>query len=300
MKQPGSFGTSLYICWAAQAALHHFHGIPKHRLAQKMFGIFGQRLTGAGTALLRGFGGEFPAAVSRHTEVRAADLPIEAKLSVLAASPDAGLCLLGDRANRAVYMFNHLEYDAETLRDEFLRDRLAGRPVRVPQGYFPENDPARAPVNVWRPYGQLLFANWLEQIQRAAQPRPDDEPVIQWALASSRTISPAGDHADLLVSAAGESDVVASALRVLAEAGLAPRAVKVHRLPESGQFIELRLDRLQQPAIEEIAQRLCRLPMISKVAFRSGGNGGWAVGHGTDVTSESRVPSGPSTPCEAA
>ena len=172
--------SSLYICWAAQAALHHFHAVPKHPLPTKLSGVFRQRVACADSRLLRGFGEKFPTPVSRHTEVRAADLPARPGLTVLADSPDAGLCLIEDRDNRALCMFNHLEYDAETLRDEFLRDRLAGKPVGVPANYFPDDDPARPAANVWRPLAHLLFGNWLAEIQRTASPQVDDEPPIQW------------------------------------------------------------------------------------------------------------------------
>jgi len=284
--------SSLYICWAAQAALYRFHGVRKHRLPQKMFGVFAQRVMGRGSRLLRGFGEEFPVPVSRHTEVRAADLPIEVGLTVLAASSEAGLCLVEDRANRAVYMFNHLEYDAETLRDEFFRDRRAGRPVVFPRGYFPGNDPLRRPANVWRPYGHLLFANWLEEICRTAWPRLRDEPVIQWALAPPRMLgSDSAEHADLLIAAAGGQDILPSALRALADAGIAPRAVKVHRRPDSGQLIEIRMERPEQPSIERIARRMSVLPAVSRVAFRTHGVGGWLVGHHDGVAaSQSVVP----------
>jgi homoserine O-succinyltransferase len=103
--------------------------------------------------------------------VRAADLRALAGLTVLAHSPDTGLCLIEDRENCAVYMFNHLEYDAETLGQEFLRDRLAGTPIEIPANYFPDHDPARAAVNVWRSPAHLLFGNWLEEIQRLVSTR---------------------------------------------------------------------------------------------------------------------------------
>jgi homoserine O-succinyltransferase len=178
-----------YICWAAQAALFHYHGVPKHRLPQKLFGVFQHRLTHTGSRLLRGFGEAFPTPVSRHTEVLAADLPAEAGLTVLADSRETGLCLIKDRSHRAVYMFNHLEYDAESLRDEFLRDRQAGKLVDLPRNYFPDDDSQRVPANLWRPYGHLLFGNWLAELQRAAWPPVSDESVIEWALVAPRMVS---------------------------------------------------------------------------------------------------------------
>jgi homoserine O-succinyltransferase len=175
-----------HICWAAQAALYHAYDVPKHRLPAKMFGVFGHRRASADSRLLGGFGAEFPVPVSRHTEVRAADLPAAAGLSVLAVSVEAGLCLVEDRGNRAVYMFNHLEYDAETLGEEFRRDRLAGKPIDVPRNYFPEDDPERPPVNRWRPYARLLFANWLGEICAAAGHRLPGEPPVARPLRSAR------------------------------------------------------------------------------------------------------------------
>ena len=274
---------ALYICWAAQAALYHRHGVPKHKLPRKMFGIFRQQVSNGGSPLLRGFSEEFPVPVSRHTEIRAADLPAEAGLTVLASSETAGLCLLGERDRRAVYMFNHLEYDAGTLRDEFLRDRQAGKPVDLPCGYFPNDDPERPPVNSWRPYGHLLFANWLGEIHRRAWPRLSDEPVIQWALAAAPPARDGDGPAELLITVAGGRDILPSALGILADAGIAPRRVKVHREPGCGQLIELSLEPLAPPAIERMARRLCVLATVLRVAFRgAGGIGGWLVGRAAE------------------
>ena len=167
--------SSLYICWAAQAALYHFRGVPKHPLPRKVSGVFRHRVANAESRLLRGFDGEFPVPVSRHTEVRAVDLPARTGLSVLADSPEAGLCLIEDREKRAVYMFNHLEYDAGTLRDEFLRDRKSDPGVSIPANYFPDDDPARPALNVWRPAAHLLYGNWLGEIRRVVRPQMADD-----------------------------------------------------------------------------------------------------------------------------
>jgi homoserine O-succinyltransferase/O-acetyltransferase len=181
--------SSLYICWAAQAALYRFHGVPKHPLPAKISGVHRQRVANADAPLLKGFGGAFPVPVSRYTEVRADDLPAQAGLTVLADSAETGLCLIEDRKNRALCMFNHLEYDADTLRNEFLRDRLAGKPAGVPANYFPDDDPARSAANVWRPSAYLLFGNWLGEIQRTTWPQAVDEPPIQWTPTALRAAS---------------------------------------------------------------------------------------------------------------
>jgi homoserine O-succinyltransferase len=165
---------SFYICWAAQAALYHFRGVPKHERTAKLSGVYRQRVARADSGLFHGLGDEFPVPVSRYTEVRAAELP--AGVDVLAQSAETGLCLVEDRANRATCMFNHLEYDTETLRDEFQRDRLAGRQPAIPANYFPDDDPTRPAVNVWRPWAHLLFGNWLAEIARQATMRDEGAP----------------------------------------------------------------------------------------------------------------------------
>ena len=41
-------------------------------------------------------------------------------------------------------MFNHLEYDASTLKAEYERDRAAGKAVALPHNTFPDDDPLKA------------------------------------------------------------------------------------------------------------------------------------------------------------
>jgi homoserine O-succinyltransferase/O-acetyltransferase len=154
----------LNICWAAQAALHHFHGVPKHVLPAKAFGVYGHRNLAPTSPYLRGFSDEVAIPVSRWTEVRRSDIPAANGLRVLLESPEVGPCLLEDPARRSLHMFNHLEYDTDSLRDEYVRDLDKGEPIAVPHGYFPGDDPRRTPVNRWRGHAHLLFANWINQI----------------------------------------------------------------------------------------------------------------------------------------
>jgi homoserine O-succinyltransferase len=155
---------SFYICWGAQAALYHFHGVPKHPLPQKMFGVFRHRIAKRNGGLLQGFNDEFSIPVSRHTEVRVEDVPEKPGLDVLAVSPESGLCLMQDFPHRAIYMFNHLEYDADTLKGEYERDLAAGEDIQLPKHYFPDDDPGKPPVNQWRSYAHLLFWNWINEM----------------------------------------------------------------------------------------------------------------------------------------
>ena len=83
---------------------------------------------------------------------------------MLAESAQTGLCLLSEPEHRALYMFNHLEYDTATLAAEHARD--AAGPV--PAHYFPDDDPARPPENRWRSHAHLLFGNWIAEIYRTA------------------------------------------------------------------------------------------------------------------------------------
>ncbi len=159
--QSNVFG-SFNICWGAQASLYHHYGVPKYALPRKLSGVFEHRVTRRGTELLRGFADDFPVPVSRYTEVRARDIMKHPSLEILAESDEAGICLIQDRALNAAFIFNHLEYDTFTLSDEYQRD-VRARPatVRVPENYFPDNDPAKTPHNTWRAYGHLLISNWI-------------------------------------------------------------------------------------------------------------------------------------------
>ena len=147
------------LCWGAMAALQHFHGVPKHALAEKAAGVF-EHLNRAPThPLMRGLPDAFDVPVSRWSEVRGEDLPAGRGLTVLAESTESGLCLVDDPAHCAVHMLNHLEYDTLTLANEYARDEARTLPLH----YFPGDDSAAAPRNTWRGHGHLLFGNWINE-----------------------------------------------------------------------------------------------------------------------------------------
>ena len=156
------------LCWGGQAALYHYYGVPKFRLERKLSGVFEHRVVTPNSALLRGFADTFEVPVSRYTETRRADIEKFPHLTILAESAVSGLCLIEDRALNHVHMFNHLEYDTDTLANEYRRDIAAGGDIHVPENYFPGGDPEHPPANSWRAHGHLLFANWINSMYQNA------------------------------------------------------------------------------------------------------------------------------------
>ncbi len=156
--------SSFFICWGAQAALNHYHGVPKHAVESKRFGVFDHKILMPFHPLIAGFDDDFPVPVSRNTEIQHKDAEKVKGLDILAEADETGLCLAYEEAKRRVYMFNHLEYDAETLGREYFRDRDAGMATALPHNYFPDNDPTQPPHITWRAHRTLLFANWINMV----------------------------------------------------------------------------------------------------------------------------------------
>jgi homoserine O-succinyltransferase len=155
------------VCWGGMAMLKHFHGVEKHMLPQKAFGCFRHRTVARGSPFLRGFSDDFIIPVSRWTEVRQAEVDAVPGLVTLLGSTEVGPCLIEDAGHRALYIFNHFEYDSDTLKQEYDRDVAAGVPINVPQNYYPGDDPAQPPLNRWRSHAHLLYGNWINEIYQS-------------------------------------------------------------------------------------------------------------------------------------
>ncbi len=160
--------SALHICWAAQAALRHFHGVPKHALPAKKFGVFPHRNLAPASPYLRGISDDLAIPVSRWTETRGDDVAAIGGLKPLLDSDDAGICLVEEPACRTLYMFNHFEYDSDTLANEYFRDVKAGSEIALPAHYFENDDPQRPPANRWRSHAHLFFANWINVIYQSS------------------------------------------------------------------------------------------------------------------------------------
>lgn len=152
------------VCWGGMAMLWHFHRVQKHMLDAKAFGCFRHRNLVPSSPYLRGFSDDVLIPVSRWTELRQPEVDAVSSLTTLIGSPDVGPCLIQDESHRALMILNHFEYDSFTLKEEYDRDVAASKPINVPRNYYPDDDPAKTPLNRWRSHAHLLYGNWINQI----------------------------------------------------------------------------------------------------------------------------------------
>jgi len=153
--------STLYICWAAQAGLYHFYGVPKYPLPQKIFGIFKHKVYDHQNPIFRGFDDEFYVPHSRHTEVRKSDIEKVPELTLLSESEESGVYMVMARGGREFFITGHSEYSPYTLDTEYRRDLDKGLPIEMPLNYYRNNDPKEGPLVRWRGHANLLFSNWL-------------------------------------------------------------------------------------------------------------------------------------------
>ena len=153
--------STLHICWGAQAGLYYNHNVPKYLLKEKMFGVFAHWVYDEKADITRGLSDVFYAPHSRHTEVRREDIERVPGLEILAESDEAGVFIVATKDRRKVYITGHLEYDRNTLRDEYIRDLEKGDKIAMPKNYFKNDNPDERPVQSWRGSANIVFGNWL-------------------------------------------------------------------------------------------------------------------------------------------
>ncbi len=153
--------STMHICWGSQAGLYYHYGIPKFPTEEKIFGIFKHKILNSKTKLTRGFDDEFLVPHSRHTTVRREDIEKIPELEILAESEEAGVCLVATKDRKNIFISGHLEYERDTLKNEYFRDLSKGMPISIPKNYFMNDHPENDPVVTWRAHAHLLFSNWL-------------------------------------------------------------------------------------------------------------------------------------------
>ena len=154
----------LFICWAVQAALYHFHGVKRQKREHKAFGVFRHQNKKPNSPFLHGFSDDFALPASRNNDIDRGSLPNDGSLEILIDSDEIGICMLEDHKYRALYMLNHFEYDSSSLFEEYQRDKLAGLNPNLPLNYFPNDDVNKPALNSWLATAYLFFQNWINQI----------------------------------------------------------------------------------------------------------------------------------------
>ena len=153
--------STFHICWGAQAGLYYHYGVKKYPLEKKLFGVFPHTADYKKSILLRGFDDVFMVPHSRHTTVLREDIEKVPELKILASSEQAGIYIVSTEKGRQIFVTGHSEYDAGTLRAEYVRDKDAGLPIEMPVNYFPNDDDTKEPMVTWRSCANLLYSNWL-------------------------------------------------------------------------------------------------------------------------------------------
>ncbi len=153
--------STFHICWGAQAGLYYHFGIDKHPLPEKLFGVFEHEVEYKKSILFRGFDDTFMVPHSRHTTVLREDIEADDRLKILASSKKAGVYVVSTDKGRQIFVTGHSEYDGDTLKKEYMRDKEAGLPIKVPENYFKNDDDALPPIVTWRSHANLLYSNWL-------------------------------------------------------------------------------------------------------------------------------------------
>ena len=152
------------VCWGAMAMLYYFYTIEKLMLEKKALGLFRHKNRKVNSHFLRGFSDDLIVPVSRWTEISKHEIVKNKRLEILLDSDEVGPCLIEDKKSNFLFLLTHLEYDSNTLNEEYVRDKNTAKNFQVPKNYFPNNDPKKDPINRWRSHAHLLYGNWINEI----------------------------------------------------------------------------------------------------------------------------------------
>ncbi|MDR0357181.1 MAG: homoserine O-succinyltransferase, partial [Clostridiales Family XIII bacterium] len=128
---------------------------------KKVFGVFEHTVVDKRSVFTRGFDEFFYAPHSRYTQIDKNAILQNPYLEILAESEEAGIHMLVTRDKRWIFLQGHSEYDRNTLKLEYERDKMKDENTPIPVNYFLNDDPNKRVIVKWRGHGNLFFANWL-------------------------------------------------------------------------------------------------------------------------------------------
>lgn len=153
--------STLYICWAAFAGLYYHYDIKKYNLERKLSGIYKHWANFKNNEITRGLDDVFYAPHSRYATVHRCDVAKVSDLNILAESSEAGPFIIASYDMRKIFITGHLEYERDTLKNEYYRDIDKGLAPHIPINYFPNDDPSLKPIFSWSSTANIVFSNWL-------------------------------------------------------------------------------------------------------------------------------------------
>ena len=162
--------SSFHICWGAQAALYYHYSIPKTVVSNKISGVYQQKVIDIYNPLVRGFDEIFSMPHSRYSNIDTINILKNTDLNIIANSKEVGASIISNKNGRQIFITGHLEYQKETLANEYFRDIKRGLNPLIPKNYFPQNDPSKSPIMSWNSHANLLFSNWLNYFVYQATP----------------------------------------------------------------------------------------------------------------------------------
>ncbi len=162
--------SSFHICWGAQAALYYHYSIPKTVVSNKISGVYQQKVIDIYNPLVRGFDEIFSMPHSRYSNIDTINILKNKDLNIIANSKEVGASIISNKNGRQIFITGHLEYQKETLANEYFRDIKRGLNPLIPKNYFPQNDPSKSPIMSWNSHANLLFSNWLNYFVYQATP----------------------------------------------------------------------------------------------------------------------------------
>lgn len=162
--------SSFHICWGAQAALYYHYSIPKNVISNKISGVYQQKVIDIYNPLVRGFDEIFSMPHSRYSNIDTINILKNKDLNIIADSKEVGASIISNKNGRQIFITGHLEYQKETLANEYFRDIKRGLNPLIPKNYFPQNDPSKSPIMSWNSHANLLFSNWLNYFVYQATP----------------------------------------------------------------------------------------------------------------------------------
>lgn len=149
--------STLHICWGAQAGLYYHYGIEKILLQEKTFGVFEHTINDTQSLLVKGLEQNFMAPHSRHTTVDSKEIQKNKNLIITSFSDEAGVFLVEDKEKKQIFVMGHLEYDVNTLDNEYKRDKLKGLDIQEPKNYYKNGQP----IDSWSENGNIFYSNWI-------------------------------------------------------------------------------------------------------------------------------------------